>query len=185
MILIKFIFGYFALFVLPTLVIYFKYKNLKSSLVFSYGLITSFTISWIIFLISYSLKIDGIYLLGFLFIASVFSLIYIYKKGNNQSISDSSSGKLNIYIWILIIVTLFPLFRTIGDVFMGWDAVVSWNRWGIELSQNKYYPQNTAYPILVTCYLESSIQNTRNIRNLVDCENYFIGNPYIPTSYTV
>ncbi|MCK5745017.1 MAG: hypothetical protein KAH44_02340, partial [Oricola sp.] len=41
-----------------------------------------------------------------------------------------------------------PALSSFGTVFSVWDAVVSWNRWGVELSRNEYEPYNAAYPIL-------------------------------------
>jgi len=43
---------------------------------------------------------------------------------------------------------LYLALQNYDTVFLQWDAVVSWNRWAIELSKNEYHPQNAAYPIL-------------------------------------
>lgn len=34
------------------------------------------------------------------------------------------------------------------DLFNTWDAIVSWNRWGLEISQGRYDPIDGGYPIL-------------------------------------
>jgi|GEM_PF-1856147 len=39
-------------------------------------------------------------------------------------------------------------FASIGTIFGAWDPVVSWNRWGTELSQGEYRPLDAAYPVL-------------------------------------
>lgn len=49
---------------------------------------------------------------------------------------------------LAFVVIAMPALSSFGTVFSVWDAVVSWNRWGVELSRNEYEPYNAAYPIL-------------------------------------
>ena len=48
---------------------------------------------------------------------------------------------------ILAIATPF-LMEGFGTIFRDWDALVSWNRWGIEMARGEYNPIAAAYPVL-------------------------------------
>lgn len=54
----------------------------------------------------------------------------------------------NITFIIITLVMSLPALKSFGAIFSEWDAVVSWNRWAIELASNQYNPQSAAYPIL-------------------------------------
>ena len=62
MILFNAFIGICVIFISPQVFLYYKYKELKYSLILSFGIIISFTFSWIIFLIFYYFKIESIYL---------------------------------------------------------------------------------------------------------------------------
>ncbi len=49
---------------------------------------------------------------------------------------------------VMFLVIAYPALINFQGIFTLWDAVVSWNRWAIELSDNTYNPLNGAYPIL-------------------------------------
>ena len=159
MILINFFIGFFSIFIAPQIYLYYKYENLKYSLVLIYGLIISFSASWFIFLIVF-------YFNGhtkFVYILSIFitiiSLIYLFKKRRLNKSYD------NYIIWFFVLIAIFPLLLHIGDGFRTWDAVVSWNGWALELYNNEYNPYNAAYPILLPSVwsLIYKIQGTNQI----------------------
>ena len=60
---------------------------------------------------------------------------------------------------------MLPLLKKIGTGFVSWDAVVSWNRWALELYNNTYDPIDAAYPILLPSMwaLIYKIQGTSDI----------------------
>ncbi|MEM9234311.1 MAG: hypothetical protein AAGA69_08750, partial [Pseudomonadota bacterium] len=55
--------------------------------------------------------------------------------------------RLGIITFIVAITVPF-LAEGFGTIFRDWDPVVSWNRWGRELSEGEYNPIGAAYPIL-------------------------------------
>ncbi|MFV9924251.1 MAG: hypothetical protein AB8U93_00260 [Francisella endosymbiont of Hyalomma scupense] len=58
-------------------------------------------------------------------------------------------NKYQFSIVTIVLLLIIPIYCFNTKVFIDWDALVSWNRWAIELAQNKYYPMDTAYPILL------------------------------------
>ncbi len=158
MILIDFFIGFFAIFISPQIFLYYKYDNFKYSLILLYGLILSFSVSWLIFLITFYLGASNrfVYLLA-LFI-TISSLIYMYKN-------QSTKGYDGYIIWGASLLLIFPLLLHIGDGFTAWDGVLSWNRWARELYNNEFHPLKAAYPILLPSMwsLIYKIQGTSDI----------------------
>jgi hypothetical protein len=140
MILFNSFIAFYVIFITPQIIFYYKFKY-RYSLVISYGLILSFTIIWGLFLINYYLKIPNIYLYILFVISFIYSLVYLFSQIDND--------KSRYIIWLLSISVLLPLFTLLGDGFTDWDAVVSWNRWAIEISENRYAPSGSAYPVLI------------------------------------
>ncbi len=142
MILLNFFIGFFAIFIAPQIFIYYKYTDIRYSLVLVYGLIASFSIGWILFLIIFYFKLPHIYIYLVALLVFISSLIYMYR---NTTIND----KHNYLIWLITIIVMMPLLFHIGDGFTTHDSVVSWNRWASELFNNEYNPMGAAYPILL------------------------------------
>lgn len=133
----------FAIFISPQIFLYYKYKDLNYSLVLLYGLILSYTGSWLSVLILYYLNLPHIVPFVFVYFISLLSLGYIIiKKREIHTIPIFS-------IWILVLLLLLPLLNHIGIGFSVWDVLASWNNWAMELYNNEYYPINAAYPILL------------------------------------
>ncbi|CAA6805790.1 MAG: Unknown protein [uncultured Sulfurovum sp.] len=142
MILLQSFIGFYAMFIAPQIFIYYRYNDLKYSLVLSYGMILSFTGSWLLFLIIFYLKIPNIVVQLMALLLFCTSFIYMFRKTKENN---------NIYyiFWIISFIAIIPLYQYIGTGFNSWDAVNAWNRWGIELFDNYYDPINAAYPLLL------------------------------------
>lgn len=120
--------------------------------------IYSIVIAWFSFFVALFLNLNVfvLYLLSIGYIGLL--VIYLYSNlqcTNNKSVEIRSDDFIKgFFITALFIAVLFlsgamyPLLKNIGSVFTGWDPVVSWNRWGMELSKNEYNPFKAAYPIL-------------------------------------
>ncbi|MDX2470402.1 MAG: hypothetical protein QNL04_07480 [SAR324 cluster bacterium] len=134
--------GIFAIFVSPQIFIYYKFEDAKYSLVLAYGLIVSFSFSWILFLIGYWLNLGGTVLFQVLVFTCLSSLLYLFTHKNTRP-------SKNYIIWAVALVALTPLSSYVGMGYTEWDGIVSWNRWAIELSSNNFKPFNAAYPVLL------------------------------------
>jgi len=134
--------GLFTIFISPQIFLYYKYNNLKYSLILVYGLIISFSASWAIFLIIFNFKLETIYLYILVLSVFIYSLFYMLNAKNIRSNN-------NYLTWVIVMTAMLPLLSRVGYGFRSWDAVVSWNRWAVELFNNEYNPFGTAYPILL------------------------------------
>jgi len=142
MILVNFFIAFFAIFMSPQIILYYKYNDLKYSLLLTYGLIISFSASWILFLITFYFNIGHTFLYLISIIVVIYTLYYMY--------SHQATKNHKIYlIWLLVFIIMLPLLQHVGEGFRSYDAVVSWNRWALELANNTYHPMNAAYPILL------------------------------------
>lgn len=161
MILFNFFIAIFAIFISPHVFIYYRFQNIKYSLVIIYSFILSFTTIWIITLLSYYLNIPNSIIYYLATIIAVSSIIYMLKKQNIVK----NNQKYNFIIWVLAIILLIPIFKYAGTGFTEWDSVVSWNRWGLELYNNIYHPIDAAYPLLIPSLysIVYKIQGTNNI----------------------
>ena len=144
MIVLNFFVALFAIFLSPHIFLYYKYKDLKYSLILIYGFIVSLSVVWLLILLSYYLKLPNI-IMYILALSTMFlSLWYMYHNRDKRIESMSYA-----ILWILALTLLLPVFQHIGSGFTEWDALVSWNRWGLELYNNEYHPINAAYPVLI------------------------------------
>ncbi|WP_421853407.1 hypothetical protein [Marinomonas sp.] len=145
MVFLNFFIGFFALFLSPQIYLRYKFPLIKNSIVSSFSLIFSFTAIWFLTLLSTAFKISDLFfqiLSYFIFICSIYFSLKSYNKIETIHFTP--------WVWLLALTLSSPLWFYIGDVFTSWDAVASWNRWGIELANNNYHPEGTAYPILVS-----------------------------------
>jgi hypothetical protein len=115
------------------------------------GLIAkSLWLSWLVVVVSYwlDLNIPLPVLLG----AVVIALAYQWLRQRPYIVLTNPV----VVLIVLIITGALCLFLYRGGfgsgtdrrIFMTTDAVVSWNRWAVELSRNTYDPYNAAYPVL-------------------------------------
>jgi hypothetical protein len=140
-IFLKFIIGLYALFISPQIFInYYFRKSEITPFRIIYGLITSLTLCWLFIWFSVMFKINSYIIFVLSFIIAVISLIFLIKI--NIKLRD-------FILWIITFILLAGLFSEATGIFTHWDAVVSWNRWGIELSNNIYKPIAIAYPVLI------------------------------------
>ena len=145
MILIKFSIAYFSFFILPVLFLVKKYSNTNKSILLIFSLIGSFLLVWALFLLGFYLKTNNNFILWSLLIFDFSLIFYIYRY---RDLSFNIKYELN---WLTLLITLLVLSMLVqtGSIFYEWDAVVSWNRWAEELSNNFYKPLQAAYPILL------------------------------------
>ena len=107
-------------------------------------------LSWIIVLISYYTFVGEFLRIFILFSTILITYLCIYKYRTEVLVEV----KKDLLLFILIFGFWFLLFSecwcesSYELIFNTWDAVVSWNRWAIELAGNIYKPYNAAYPIL-------------------------------------
>ncbi len=160
MILYKFYLGLFALFISPQIFIKYRFPTLNYSFVLIYSIIASFTSIWALTLLSYYFKIPNIVIYILANTVVVLSILYMVYHINKKTAHSSY-----ILIWILGFILMLPLAQYIYTGFTLWDAVVSWNRWGIELYHNTYQPIHAAYPLLIPALFSIiyKIQGTHEI----------------------
>lgn len=144
MILLNAFVGFFAIFISPQIFLYYKYKNLNYSLVLVYGLILSYTGAWLSTLTNFYLDLPSIFTYLLAYFIAISSLIYMYL--NKEKNINNNHGFL---IWLFVLIVMLPLLYNMGIGFSIWDVLASWNKWAMELFENKYYPIDAAYPILM------------------------------------
>lgn len=145
MILIKFLIAYFSFFILPVLFLIKKKPNTNKSILLTFSLIGSFLLGWALFLLGFYLKINNNFVFWFLLVLDFSLLYYLYKY---RDVNFNIKYELNWLTLLMTFIVLSMLVKT-GSIFYEWDAVVSWNRWAEELSNNIYKPLGAAYPILL------------------------------------
>jgi hypothetical protein len=145
MILIKFLIAYFSFFVLPVLFLIKKYSNTNKSILLIFSLIGSFLLGWALFLLGFYLKINNNFIFWSLLVFDFSLIFYLYKY---RDLNFNIKYELNLLTLLITLLVLSMLVKT-GSIFNEWDAVVSWNRWAEELSNNIYKPLEAAYPILL------------------------------------
>ena len=145
MILIKFSIAYFSFFILPVLFLIKKYPNTSKSIILIFSLIVSLLLVWALFLLGFYLKVNGNFIFWSLLIFDFSLIFYLYKY---RDLNFNIKYELN---WLTLLITLLVISMLLktGSIFTEWDAVVSWNRWAEELSNNIYKPLEAAYPILL------------------------------------
>lgn len=125
-------------------------------LLFSFAsVVRSFYIAWFVFLVSYFTTFGKVLPALSILTAGAAAVILLrkFETGNVglPKFNGSSAGR-TLFFGVLTIalgVTFVVALRPIGDIFTAWDALASWNRWATELSDNRYNPMNTAYPIMM------------------------------------
>lgn len=140
--------------------------------VFGFSLFIQRRASQSVFLFGFSATILSLYMAWFVFVASYYSdlgavmpafallgaaiaIVLLFRRVAAGGITlpqmNGQSDQRLIYAAIGIGALLIALESAsgVGQVFSAWDAVVSWNRWAMELSQNRYNPMNAAYPVLL------------------------------------
>ena len=108
--------------------------------------------SWIWFLISFHTNLgDGARLIA-LVLCTFVAMQVTAGRLPAVAASDEKLKFLSLRYLVMTIAFIaisFPALTSFGTIFSVWDAVVSWNRWGVELSNNEYLPLTAAaYPIL-------------------------------------
>jgi hypothetical protein len=114
------------------------------------GLIAkSLWLSWLVVVVSYwlNLTVPLPALLGLVAVA----LAYLWLQGRRSVVVTNAY----VVALTLIVTAGLCLFLYWGGftsdyrlIFLTNDAVVSWNRWGVELAENTFKPYNAAYPVL-------------------------------------
>ena len=101
----------------------------------------SLLISWFVVFVSYYIKVGNILwvLLGGIVI------VCLLRKWNSRIQINIRSVVLTIAV--LVVGTIY-LLEPYDLVFIDYDPVVSWNRWGMSLSKNSYSAVGNLYPIV-------------------------------------
>jgi len=144
MILLNVFIGFFAIFLSPQIFLYYKYNNLNYSLILTYGIILSFTGAWFTSLVIYYLDLPNIFVYILACFITILSLAYMFLHKEKHINREN-----NFLIWLLVLIIMLPLLQNIGIGLSVWDALASWNKWAMELFENKYYPIDAAYPVLM------------------------------------
>lgn len=141
MILINDILFILATIVFPTLISYKKFSEKPKSLVLAYSMIFSLSLLWYLFFILFFIKPEiSVFILHiFIYIVACITMLMCFRL---------QAQKYQIVTFVLVSIFFFIIFLANDKAFVAWDALVSWNRWGMELSSNTYYPMNAGYPIL-------------------------------------
>ena len=169
--------------ILPGLIFTYHVKTLdfRDRIIFSSAL--SLTLNYIIVWILYALHSYSQYSIYALIIIELFilfkfkslifqDLFYFYNLISQQFISIIKTKSIDLFSFLLVVFCIyyFYLLKLNGflTVFTHWDAVVSWNRWAIEIHDGTFqgsrgYP--LAIPILFS--LISTITNEVNIQTFV------------------
>ncbi|MFL2898754.1 MAG: hypothetical protein ACJZ4G_03985 [Candidatus Pelagibacter sp.] len=100
-----------------------------------------FIITFLIFLKIYTQEVLAI-IIAFEIIFALILLNY-----NNQIINTRITINIIVVIFVFLLI-LFALIKNTGNVFYSWDAVVSYNEWAINFSNNDY-PQSMIRPYLM------------------------------------
>ncbi len=110
-------------------------------------------ISWFVAVISFLFRVNNPLPICFLLILSS-GLIRLLNP-SNKSIPCYLQGSKKYLLDFLVLIALswisytaLSRIPTSFGLFTEWDAVVSWNRWAVEWSNNTYEPAKAAYPIL-------------------------------------
>ena len=96
--------------------------------------------------------------------------IYRFFNKTFQSIISKKSICFNHLLFILFCIYYFYLLKTNGflTVFTHWDAVVSWNRWALELHEGTFQGSR-GYPLAISILFSIiyTVANETNIQTLV------------------
>ena len=105
-------------------------------------------LSWFWFLLSFFTGLGSIaqILVGALFVFTAFRFVTSDGLGG-APFEQGASWRLAAF-WLVVVFMSLPALSTLGSTFVGWDAIVSWNRWAIGFTDNQYMPVAAAYPVL-------------------------------------
>lgn len=145
MLVMSFFIGLFFLLFSSQVLVKISFKDDVYSIVLIKSLILSLSIVWLVFLISYYSNLSNVIIRIVVFAFVIFSIFKLYQyRDFSQKIVST---------FILSFLILYPLWKSFGDIFTSWDALVSWNRWAIDIYHNSYTPEGTAYPVLLSSLL--------------------------------
>lgn len=96
--------------------------------------------SWVIVFLSYWLGLGNL----FYFLLILILILHARRSGERQIIFSVSGVFLFLFIGLF---WAWDLTKSYSLIFENWDAIVSWNRWAMELFNNRYVPLRSAYPI--------------------------------------
>lgn len=158
-IIMKFALGIIAFYVTPFLYLYYKYKDkFPLSLIIFMCIAVSYSCTWFLAMITSLFNLPHYVIYYVVLFLSFFAVFILWKIKNFQITIP--------LVFLLSIIILLPLFLKQDIIFVDWDAVVSWNRWAVELSDGKYYMyKSLPYPILLPAIwsLFYKIQGTNEI----------------------
>jgi len=133
------------------------HQNKDSSIAaaFSACFARSLLTTWLVVVMAYFFPV-GHLLVYFMYAGYALILLRFYRRhdiskvhmlrGSRLGSVFSFAGFLVITGMVLVVVNVFSHYELI---FRGWDAVVSWNRWAIELSKHSYSGSSAHYPIFI------------------------------------
>lgn len=110
----------------------------------------SLWISWPIAVGFYFLSIEGNVLLWAI-VVLLFAAALVLNAGRGLEATRYDVVVICLYGVLILASAIALVFYEVGyeRVFRQWDAIFSWNRWAIELSQNEFKPYNAGYPVLI------------------------------------
>ena len=169
--------------VLPGLICSYWIKNIdyrdRIILTSTLSLLLNYTIVWFLYALNIYSQQSMFILLGIEFvlilkisryIAEDFKNFYQHALTTLKTIIRTKTINIQTLLFVLFCLYYFYLLKTSGflTVFTHWDAVVSWNRWAVELHEGTFqgsrgYPQ--AISILFS--IVYTIANETNIQTLV------------------
>ena len=99
-------------------------------------------------------------MIGIIAVELIVYFYMLYRKNNCATVPayDSQKEKLvsiklleNLHILLIVAIcmTWVYVLQHAGDIFQGWDAVVSWNRWAVDWASNRIPNQMWHYPQLL------------------------------------
>lgn len=158
-IIMKFTLGIIAFYITPFLYLYYKYKDkFPLSLIIFMCIVVSYSSTWYLAIITSFFNLPNYVIDSVILFLSIFAVFIFWKIKKFQFTIP--------LVFLLSIIILLPLFLKHDIIFVDWDAVVSWNRWAVELSDGIYNPnKKLPYPILLPAIwsLFYKIQGTNEI----------------------
>ncbi len=148
MILLDFFLSFFVLFFGPVILLTIRYPRQPHSLILAYGMGISFSLIWFALLLGYLFKIPDFALKATVWSAAFYIWYKIFSSKKRWDELADKKGRIAT-VWLMTFLILMPLFHYTGQIFGGWDAIVSWNRWALELYENRFDPIDAAYPVLL------------------------------------
>jgi hypothetical protein len=119
------------------------------------------------------------------------TILYLYKKGKPSNLSYKESLKdtprtlfdllVQCFLFVAVAWSFWIFFKSLGNVFTGWDAVVSWNRWAASWGNNKLPVLVWNYPQLLPILM--SIPYVLMKRVDIELFSYAINALFLPVSF--